>query len=200
MKIQINDDVLKDANVNLEEVITLLLYHVNPEGPKQAIESLQDKGLLMNGELALPPKSGYRITNKGARTLYTVSLDSDDDKGKVTEAERLKSLAKKLKEIYPKGKNAGGYYWAEGVSIIARRLKDFFRFFDVEYTDEEIINATKRYVEHNKTNTYMKTLRYFIFRRRNRYGEQECSSDLITYIENESEKEYVKEDWTSKLS
>lgn len=200
MKIQINDNLLKDANVTIGEVVTLLLYHINPTGPKEFIESLLEKGLLIDGSNSLPPKEGFRVTNKGARTLYTVNLDSDDSKGKTTEAERLKKLAKSLKEIYPKGKNIGGYYWAEGVTIIARRLKDFFRLFDVDFTDEEIINATKRYVEENKTNNYMKTLRYFIFRRRNRYGEQEHSSDLLTYIENESEKEYVKEDWTSKLS
>ena len=106
----------------------------------------------------------------------------------VMDDETLKSLATELKNIYPKGKkDYTNSYWAEGVALIESRLKLFFRKFGY-HSPEEIIDATKRYVDSfNGDYSYMRVLKYFIFK--DIKGEEgiEKSSDLLNYIENKND-------------
>lgn len=100
------------------------------------------------------------------------------------------SLANTLKEIFPKGKKEGtSLYWTEGATLIDKRLRAFFKKYG-EYSKEEIIDATKRYVESfHGDYSYMRTLKYFIFKDIRGAEEIENSSDLLTWIENKNDKE-----------
>ena len=199
MKLQINQQALNDSNLTLEEFMTLVLYYCNPEGIDTTIKSLENKGMLNSRKYQTPPKNGYIVTKAGVDAINNVNIESNPEISNVSMNERLKNLAVKLKEIYPKGKNKGGYYWAEGTSIITRRLKTFMKDYDDGFTDEQIINATRRYVKDKTGTPYMKTLRYFIFRKRTFQGDTEPSSDLLTYIENAGEINETRENWTNTL-
>lgn len=83
-----------------------------------------------------------------------------------------------------------------------RRLKLFFKKYGNEYTDEQIIQATKKYVEgFNGNYTYMRLLKYFIFKEKvGASGEVEGDSELISYIENAGQTDDLRSDWTTQLS
>ena len=105
-------------------------------------------------------------------------------------------LATQLKGVFPKGKKEGtNYYWAEGVALIIRRLKLFFKKYGNEFTDEQIIQASKKYVEgFNGNYQYMRLLKYFIFKEKiGAGGEVEGDSELISYIENAGQEDIQTE-------
>ena len=126
----------------------------------------------------------------------------DSDK-KSKPDERLTQLATRLKEVFPKGKKDGtNYYWADGVALIVRRLKLFFRKYGDTYTDEQIVKAAEKYVQgFNGNYTYMRLLKYFIFKEKvGAAGEVEGDSELISYIENAGQEENLRIDWTSTIN
>lgn len=113
----------------------------------------------------------------------------------------LKELAQALKEIFPKGKKDGtGMPWTDGVALIEKRLKLFFKKYG-EFPYEDIIEATRKYVEgFNGNYRLMRTLRYFIWKEeRGAAGDVESKSDLLTYLENAGEEDNLKNDWTSTV-
>lgn len=143
--------------------------------------------------------AGYRVTNKGKEVLINVILDSDPNP---SPKEPLLILANKLKEIFPKGKKPGtNYYWADGAALIVRRLKLFFKKYGNLYTDEQILEAAKKYVEgFNGNYHYMRLLKYFIFKEQvGANGEIEGTSELISYIENHGQEDTLGQDWSITL-
>lgn len=126
----------------------------------------------------------------------------------VSSEERCTQLAEKLREIFPAGKKPGyAYTWRDSVSCIADRLKKFFMKYG-EYTDEQVIEATKAYVaSFNGNYTYMQLLKYFIWKnkvtgeeviRGRIVGEVERQSQLAAWIEDTPEKS-TNADWEIEL-
>lgn len=186
MKLIIDPDVVEKYNLTMPEflLLTLVMNKVNEE---ETQKSLIQKGLLIStldfGEGETVTKTQY-----GIEVYNNVLMDSSPVPS-ITE-ERLTELAKQLKEIYPKGKKEDTWYWAEGVQLIARRLRIFFHKYDPmgNFTDEQIINATRRYVDEKQCKSDMRLLKYFIFKEGvGKGGDVEPSSDLLTYIENEGQ-------------
>ena len=91
------------------------------------------------------------------------------------------------------------YYWTDGISLIIKRLKIFFKKYGI-YSNEIIIDATKRYVDSfNGDYRFMKLLKYFIFKeKKGEGGDVESSSDLLNFIEN-NEGEELSNDWSTEL-
>ena len=177
----------------------MLVIHnkANLEGAERA---LIQKGLITAERNDLFQQVGWRLTNKGTEVLDSVIMDSDKEQ---EPQDRLIQLATKLKEIFPKGKKDGtNYYWADGVALIVRRLKLFFKKYGNKFTDEQIIQAEEKYVQgFNGNYQYMRLLKYFIFKEKvGANGEVEGDSELISYIENAGQEEDLRNDWTSSLS
>ena len=112
--------------------------------------------------------------------------------------DRYEILAAKLIELYPKGKKEGtSYMWRDSKSIIAKRLRALVKRYNVSFTDEQAINATKRYVESfNGNYKYMQLLKYFISKKTAIDGSIEETSQLLSYIENEGQED-ANNDWTT---
>ena len=156
-------------------------------------QSLIDKGYITSaGNLF----DRYTATDKAVKLLDNVLADSSvDDDTKITE------LATKLKELYPKGKKEGtNQFWADGVSIIVKRLKIFYKKYGF-YDNDIIIKATENYIKSfNGDYRFMKTLKYFLWSEKvNKAGEVEPTSDLLTYIENAGEIDELSDDWLNEL-
>lgn len=190
-------------NISFDEVILLFSIHNNINlNLENAYNELIKKGLITAKRDNLFQQDGWRVTKKGNEILDSVIIDS----GKKQESEdRLQYLATKLKEVFPKGKKDGtNYYWADGVALIVRRLKLFFKKYGYAeaYSDEQIIQATSKYVEgFNGNYTYMRLLKYFIFKEKvGAAGEIEGDSELINYIENAGQEESLRNDWTSTIN
>lgn len=199
MTICISEQGCKKNDISLGEVL-LLLAICNKVDLDIAHSNLIDKGYITATRDELFNENGFRITRKGSEILDSVILDSD----KTTEPENnLTNLAKKLKEIYPKGKKEGtNYYWADGVALIIRRLQLFFKKYGRIYSDEQIITATEKYVQgFNGDYTYMKLLKYFLLKEKlGKAGDVEGESELITYIENAGQEDELGSNWTSTLN
>lgn len=185
-------------NISIGEVLLLLSIHNNVD-LDLAQKELIKKGYITANMNDLFQQIGWRLTNKGAEIIDSVIIDSDKNQ---QPEDKLVQLATRLKEIFPKGKKDGtNYYWADGVALIVRRLKLFFKKYGDAYSDEQIIQATLKYVEgFNGNYTYMRLLKYFIFKEKiGAAGEIEGDSELISYIENADQTDNLKNDWTSTL-
>lgn len=183
----IDKGIIEKNGLTFDEFAVLMLV-MNNVNLTTAKESLIKKGLAIGTFDMLGDGLALEKTQLGVTTYNNVVLASSSQ-AEISE-ERLNSLAKKLKEVYPKGKKDGTWYWADGVAVIARRLKIFFHKYDPkrQFTDEQIVNATKRYVEEKQSQSDMRLLKYFIFKEAvGKAGDVEPTSDLLTYIENEGE-------------
>ena len=195
----LNKKAAQQNGITIDEALLMLAIH-NKADLERAEKALVQKGLITAERNGLFQQVGWRLTNKGTEVLDYVIMDSDKEQ---EPQDRLIQLATKLKETFPKGKKDGtNYYWAEGVALIVRRLKLFFKKYGNEFTDEQIVQAAEKYVQgFNGNYQYMRLLKYFIFKEKvGANGEVEGDSELISYIENAGQEEDLKNDWTSSLS
>lgn len=161
--------------------ILMLMACGNTGNPGRTMRELVEKGLL---SAKRDDSGGYFLTEKGNDLLTDILTSKPGESS-------LISLAKKMKEIYPKGTKVVGdkaYYWTDSPKLIERRLKVFFKLYG-EYPEEEILDATRRYVRsfHGDHET-MKLLKYFIFREKGfGTGLSDPSSDLLNFLENKEE-------------
>lgn len=198
MTICLSKEGCQKNNISLAEALLMLAIHNNAD-LDAAQKELIKKGYMTANRDGLFQQVGWRLTNKGTEVIDSVIVDSDK---KQEPNDRLAQLAIRLKEIFPKGKKDGtNYYWADGVALIVRRLKLFFKKYGNTYTDEQIIQATRKYVEgFNGNYTYMRLLKYFIFKEKvGAAGEVEGDSELISYIENAGQEETLRNDWATTL-
>lgn len=198
MKLCISDKISKLNGVSVDELFLMLLLNLNIDLEKSSKE-LVNKGFATkffktdedyNWELSL--------TDSGLEKLSIILADSEM---KEEPKDELADLASKLKEIFPKGKKDGtNYYWAEGNSLIIRRLKLFFKKYGNNYSHEQIIKAAENYVKSfNGDYRFMKLLKYFIFKEKIGVGgDVEGESELVNYIENEGQED-LKDDWCTNL-
>lgn len=110
----------------------------------------------------------------------------------------LNDLAKKLKELTPKGKKDGKWLYAESVSLIKVRLTSFCnKFPDIAktYSEDNVVEAYKRYLK-DTTNfdgsisKWRKLLKYFIWKEGK---DGDITSELINYLETDmSEVETIQ--------
>ena len=99
--------------------------------------------------------------------------------------------------MYIQGKKAGTQDYFKGSSAeIVQRLKRFFAEYG-EFTDEQIIEATKKYIaSFNGDYKFAQLLKYFISKK----VDGERGSRLLSYIENANQKESQQTiDWENEL-
>lgn len=140
----------------------------------------------------------YTITNRGINLFSDIILNSDRN---ITESSNsISELASRLREIYPTGKMPGTtYYYKGNLQDIEKKLKSFKKRYG-NYTDEDIIKATENYIKSfNGNYTYLKLLKYFIWKDEKRDGETIATSVLADWIENEGQEDCLSNDWTSNL-
>lgn len=194
----LNKKAAQQNGITIDEALLMLVIH-NKADLERAEKTLIQKGFITAERNELFQQTGWRLTNKGTEVLDSVIIDSDKEQ---EPQDRLIQLATKLKEIFPKGKKDGtNYYWADGVVLIVRRLKLFFKKYGNKFTDEQIVQAAEKYVQgFNGNYQYMRLLKYFIFKEKvGANGEVEGDSELISYIENAGQEESLNNDWTSTL-
>ena len=198
MTISLNKNAIQQNGLTVDEALLLLSIHNNVDF-NSAKQSLVSKGFITAQLNAEMKPIGWRVTNKGIQILDDTIIDSDKYQEPI---EKLESLAQSLKNLFPKGKKDGtNYYWADGVALIVRRLKLFFKKYGNTYSNEQIIKATEKYVKSfNGNYKFMKLLKYFIFKEKiGAGGDIEGESDLITYIENCNEDIIINNDWEVTL-
>lgn len=186
-------------NLTADEVLCLisLLTKSDMEGAKK---SLVDKGFItQDGDLF----GGYRITRAGADAMNNIIIDSDDKVPKVTDKD-LEVLAGEMRAIYPKGYQqeypVKMYPWRCSIGEVKDRLRKFWFKFGSEYTNEEILEATKRYVERMSGQRFMQTLKYFIWKKNDADGSygSALANEIDAMREGEEETKPTS-DWQNKM-
>ena len=193
MKYTIDTEILKNVDLSLSE-FSVLLYYADKENNKEfdeLTENLWNKGYLIK-EL-----HNYVIEPHSFEKIQVILAECTNPK---SVNDRASFLADKLREIYPSGKipNTNYYYKCNRQDII-NKLKTFFKMYGTKYTDEQIINATQKYINSfNGNYTYLKLLKYFIWKDERLKGES-VQSLLADFIENENSEDTVNTDWTVEL-
>lgn len=196
MNINVNENVCEQNNISLSQILALgAIQSCTVDEYKELVE----KGLITKANESLfEPERRYTITNKGIELFNKVVLNSDFDI--VQRNDSIEKLADSLRELYPNGKIYNtNYYYRGNRGDIVNKLKTFFKRYGTKYTDEQIINATRKYVESfNGNYTYLKLLKYFIWKDERAKGES-VQSLLADFIENENVENTINNDWTSTL-
>lgn len=194
---KLTDKACKKHGLLLSEGLALLAISTTTD---ETYRSLVSKGLITkaNGTMqALNRK--YSATDAGIVLADELLADSEEDI--VVREDEIKELAEKLREIYPEGKMPGtSYYYRCNRADIVRKLKSFFRRYG-DYTPEQIMEATQRYVaSFNGNYTYLRLLKYFIWKDENKDGETLQVSQLADWIENKGQVNNTNADWTTNLN
>lgn len=197
MKLVIDSEVCKSKGLTLEEFIVLYLNSKNIDINK-TINSIIEKKVA--GKDLFNPNAVV-LSSNSRKLLEEIILDSDKTVAKNNK--RLENLAEKLRELYPEGKKQGTqYYWRDSNSVIVKKLKALVKKYGDCFTDEQAINATKKYVESfNGNYQFMQLLKYFISKNVVKGGEVEETSQLLSYIENagQEDKQQITIDWETEL-
>ena len=197
MKVNIDDNVCKSYNTTKDKIVVLAAIQY---GTPEIYEELLKEGYItkINASLFDLDKK-YSITNKGINLVSDVILASDNTIEE--KKDEVEELAKTLRDIYPKGKMLGtSYYYRGNLPDIVKKLKSFFKRYGTEYTNEQIIEATSNYIKSfNGNYTYLKLLKYFIWKDEHRDGEIIQSSLLADWIENKGQDNNNLY-WTSHLN
>lgn len=190
-KFCIDIEVCEKNEVSLPLALYLVaLYFKQPIANLELLQMASKKGLIVYYEYNNGNPKKLELSEAGIHLVETLFLDSEYKEG-TKEGDRFSILAKKLQELYPSGRKQCGntsYPWRDSHAIITKRLKALVKKYGECFTDEQAIEATRKYVESfNGNYTYMQLLKYFIFKNLARNGEIEESSQLLSYIENKDE-------------
>lgn len=196
MKYSINEECCKKHGLSIEEILGILLLKETDGDINKAINNLIAK------EMAVFDDSTSLITptphwlDEAEEAL----LESDKD---IPKADRVENLVSEMRELFPKGMKHGSAAWRGNVRELSLRMKKFFKLYG-EYSNDDILDATKRYVESfNGSYTFMRILKYFILKSEKRTSEDgegyvEEVSELANFLENK-ESESSKEDWRTEI-
>lgn len=197
MKITIDDKVCLKHKLSVEETLIALAVKYG-KNIKEAYENL------LNKEVLLKDDENTYITQHWNDVLDEILVDSS---GAIDNEERLKNLANRMKEVYPKGKMPGTpYYYQCNTREIMLKLKKFFKIYG-NYADDDIVDATKRFVaSFNGNYKFLPLIKYFIFKDKLVMGEDEqqhvsSESPLATFLENKEDSDVVaaSDDWLTSV-
>lgn len=196
-----------DEKVSLKHKLTIpeVLAALSVRQAKNYEEMMEN---LFNREILVQKGDKTLITQHWSDVLDEIICDSSGSYGS---DDRLLNLAIEMRECFPKGKmrdrfgRETPYYYRCNNNEVIKKLKKFFAQFG-NYPDEEIIDATKRYVAANSRNNYanMRLIKYFILKDALKQGEDgndhvEQISDLATFLENKEEESTkmtsISDDW-----
>lgn len=205
MKITIDTDKIEDSNLTIDEAMYLVSLYFKKKICLDTFKSLCNKGMITYDFISNGFAENTRINQYGINTIEALVLNSEIQQLVPIDniqKDRFMVLADKLRELYPKGRKEGtAYQWRDSTTVIALKLKTLVRKFGANFTDEQAINAVKRYVDSfNGNYKYMQLLKYFISKRTVGIdGSAEDTSQLLSYIENEGQEDIIDSDWTSDL-
>lgn len=192
MKIVIDEKICKKHHLSVTEVLVSLGIR-SSEDFNETLNELEEKQVLVYKD------NNYMVTQPWSDILDEILCDSCS--GEDNE-ERLIELAKKMRECFPEGKMPGtAYYYRCNVREVVLKLKKFFLQYG-NYSDDKIIDATKRFIEaYNGNYRYLPLIKYFISKNKTVTDEDGTShiqevSELASYLENkETETKATSDDW-----
>lgn len=211
MKIILDTDICKNEGTDPDVALYLLSLLSGCKITLDTFEKARQQRLLKFEQMydSRYPFPEYVLLNDTgvhvAEGLMAKSKSSNED--------RFKALAAKMMEVFPAGSKIGQngtkHPWRGNVTTIAERLQKFVAKYG-DYTDEEFVDAAKRYVADYIGKSTMRILLYFIFKNV-KDGEQVVGdrvvgetmriSPLADYLATKENEEniVVNHDWDVRL-
>lgn len=194
----INEDICKEKGMDFPSLLAVLLVKTGVN-ITELFNDLVSKEILVRDLFS----EGFLVTQRWDSVCSDILLSADNS---IPSEEKLLPLVDSLMKIFPPGKKEGtSLYWKGNRKDNKERLQKFFKLYGNKYSDEQIINAARKYVESfNGQYTYMRALKYFIWKDEKKTGSDgrkyiEEVSDLASYIENAGQEDDLKDDWTTTL-
>ena len=209
MKLTIDDKVCLKHKLTLQEtLLSLAIRSMDSISTMDTIQNLINRGVLVKDA------DDYKITQHWSDVIDEIICDSSNTSGRSNE--QLMTLTTRIQECFPKMAqpdkygNPTKFYFRCNKREIMLALKRFFEAFGEiieDVTDDDIVDATQRYVASFRGNyTYMKIAKYFILKNPVKQGEDgkgyvDQTSDLMTFLENKEsgEEGATNNDFTTKL-
>lgn len=195
MKITIDEKVCLKHKMTPVEVLFALAIR-SSQSPMGELLNMENRGILVKD------RDVYKVTQHWSDILDEILCDS----GSNLDDDRLLKLAEEIQKCFPQGfkrdeRTGTKYYHKSNKVAIKQALKRFITNWG-DASDEDIIDATKRYVAsfRGNYNPPFQMANYFVCKdNRNKGGE--LQSSLATFLENkESEEGGVNnDDWTTKV-
>lgn len=188
MRITIDRDIIDKYGLTPAEALYMLFLN-------QLDEKTQEEDIVRRlvGRLYMGTYDDKRfLTVTGADLLSRLILDTQALDARTIPDESLMEIAVAMQKEYPAGMKPkdtpygpkpSNTAWRGNKSDLVDRLKKFFMKYGDTYTKEQLVDATKRYVESFKDDRrFMRALPYFIMK-----SERKVDSDGITHIEDVSD-------------
>ena len=194
MKVTIDEKACKKHKMTLSEAIVALAIRCREE---------KDIPNMLKKEMLVKKDGQYYITQPWSDALDEVIAESSN---KVKNIEEYYNLAEELRKIYPKGTVPGtsSTIYRGNKAEVARKLQSFFLQYG-EYSDKDIIDATKKYIESlHGDYSFLKTLKYFILKNEVKKDEDgsshvEVRSYLADFLENDGDAEENDNNWRNEI-
>jgi len=200
MDFHINKETLAKSGISVDMAFYLASIYFDKPYTYDTFDLASKQGLITYNHLdrynlPIQPK----LTREGVELVESIFLNSEFKGNKGIDTDRYDELADKLRELYPKGRKEGtSYLWRDSHAKIANKLRTLVKKYNFKFTDEQAINATKRYIESfNGNYSYMQLLKYFILKKDKDTGEE--NSQLMSYIENEDCTDAANDDWMNEV-
>lgn len=188
MKYVIDEKVANEMGLTLPELYAALLIKTG-----NLISYTLNK--LLEKEVAVKTEQGYIITQHWNDVIDNILLTSDKT---VPNDDEIDDIADELRMLFPAGKKPDTpYYWRCNHREVALKLRKFIKCYGNNWTKDEILKATRKYVELNRGNPTMRLSKYFILKDDNKQGE---ISELATILENINDSdESLTNNWLDEL-
>ena len=183
MNLTINEKLLEQYNLSVEEFLILYICSKN-YNIKELLDTVIAKGYADKDVF-----DEYKAVVSDNNKDLIANIIIDSDKKVINKEKDFIMLANKMRELYPSGKKPGtNYSWKDSNIVIAQKLKTLVAKFNCSFTEEEALEATKKYVESFDGNyTYMQLLKYFILKTDKTTGD--IKSDFMSLIDNKEDVE-----------
>lgn len=195
----IDVDECKKENIPVDAALYIAAIYLGTLITPDTFQKVCRRGLIeYDGfDLARQPVNA-RLTKSGVELIESIFLNSEfksEDPGE----DKFEDLAIKLREIFPTGKKPGtSLMWRDSTAIITKKLKTLAKKYQCSFTDEQAINAAKKYVESfNGDYRFMQVLKYFICKKDVNTGDE--NSQLLSYIANEGAVEPINDSWMDSV-
>lgn len=200
MDFHINKETLAKSGISVDMAFYLASIYFDRPYTYDTFDLASKQSLITYNHLdryCLPIQP--KLTREGVELVESIFLNSEFKGDKGIDTDRYDELADKLRELYPKGRKEGtSYLWRDSHAKIANKLRTLVKKYNFKFTDEQAINATKRYIESfNGNYSYMQLLKYFILKKDKDSGEE--NSQLMSYIENEDCTDAANDDWMNEV-
>ena len=196
MKLTVDEYILDKYNLSLNEFLVLYLS-ANSVNIKSCMESLVEKGLAYKDMFY---ENSIVVSNNIKDTVSSIIIESD--KNIIDKDQQFTDLANKLRELYPSGRKQGTtYMWRSTTAEIAKKLKTLVVKYGYSFTEEQVIKATKEYINSfNGNYKRMRLLKYFILKSEKDADDNiNVISELMSFIENEGQLDSERNDWMSTM-